>query len=91
MGQGSAQEPEDSANRGNGTDDSPCQARFHRRHPSIETGDGRSEIGAGDKVVAAMSVLRNGYEGLRELGLGTCRRQRLHGCMCVERHVSTIP
>ena len=34
-----------------------------------ETGDGRGEIGTGDKVVVAMSVLRNGCEGLGELRL----------------------
>ena len=37
-----------------------------------------------------MSVLCNGYESLREFGLGAGRRQRLHGCMCVERHAATV-
>ena len=90
MDPASAQKPEDGADRGDGANDSPCQARFHRRHPSIEASDGRGEIGTGDKVVAAVSVLCNGYEGLGELGLGACRRQSLDGSMCVERHGATI-
>ena len=37
-----------------------------------------------------MSVLRNGYESLRELGLGADRGQRLDRCMRAERHVATV-